>query len=94
MKKFIENDQGIAYGIYAIGLFLVLGGAFFILLNPLFNRFFDIFNELIGQGMVSTTTSDAMSFIRNVLVAFVVFMLLGLMAWAYVRALEKRRYEG
>jgi len=94
MASLIKEDSGIAYGIYAVGMFILLAGAFLVFLLPIFNTFISTFNIFISQGMVSSATADGMNFDVLVIEAMVIFILLGVAMWGVVRALEKKQLEG
>jgi hypothetical protein len=93
-KSFIHDDTGIAYGVYAVIAFILMAGTVVVWYIPMFNSFLGIFNNFIGQGMVSQDTSDAMEFNGFVITSMVAFILFGVACWGVVRALEKRKLEG
>lgn len=93
-QSFASHNYGIAYGIYAIALFLVFAGFYIALQQPVFNQFLSIFNNFVGQGMVSQQTADNMSFIKNAFIALPIFILFATIAWVWIRALEKRQRGG
>jgi len=89
-KSFLNNDSGVAYGIFAVIAFIILMGTVIVWYLPIHNQFIDTFNIFVGQGMVSQKTADAMEFDGWVVEALVAFVLLGVACWGIVRALEKR----
>ena len=90
----LKDDQGIAYGIYAIALFLFMAGAFVFLMTPVFNSFLNPFNQFIDQGMVSDQTRNSMAFIYEVIGAMAFILVIGVTLWGIVRSLEKKGEEG
>jgi len=89
-KNFINNDSGVAYGIFAFIAFIILMGAIVVWLLPVNNQFIEVLNIFINQGMVSQDTADAMEFDSFVINSMVFFIMLGGACWGIVRALEKR----
>lgn len=94
LKILFKSELAIAYGIYAVAMFLVFAGVFIIGMTPIFNQFLNIFNIFINQGMVSDQTAANMSFIMNVFISLPIFILFGVLLWTWIRALEKRQREG
>ena len=93
-KSFINDDSGVAYGIFAVIMFILLMGTVVVWYTPIFNQFLNVFNIFIAQGMVSQDTADAMEFNGFIVTAMVAFILFGVACWGIVRALEKRKAEG
>lgn len=90
----LRDDSGIAFGLIVVALFTLLGGAYVIMHIPFFNSLIDIFNTFISIGMVSQQTADNMTFIKNVIGMLMLFLLIGVLAWAWVRAKEDGGYNG
>jgi predicted Na+-dependent transporter len=86
-----DNGNSLAFGIVLAGVFMVaasiLIGMFLIPWNV---AFIPEFNGLIDSMSPAQQTADTFGFYRNVSVAVPVFVLFGLLLWAWVRGLEAR----
>ena len=89
----LNNDHGnsLAFGIILAGVF-ILGAAFAIslFLTPFNISFIPAFNSLIDNNIPAQQTADAFGFYRDVAVATPVFVLFGVLLWAWIRGLEAR----
>ena len=93
-KPFLKDDSGVAYGIFAVIVFILFMGTIVVWYIPLYNSFVSIFNGFISQNMISQNTSDAMEFDGFIINSMVAFILFGVACWGIIRALEKKRQEG
>ena len=90
----LENDSGVAYGLYVIGVFLVLGTLLYVSMIEVAQQSNDIMNEFITAGSVTQKTHDVYLNQQNLLTFSPIIMLLGLFCWGIVRALNKKGVEG
>lgn len=90
MVRLLQDDTGIAWGLAAVFMMIVMGGAYYLFNLPIFNGLIRPLNDYIGQGLVSQQTADTASFGMNVVIFMPVVLLLGLFAWIVVRAHERR----
>ena len=88
---FNNKGSSLAYGVLIVGVFLFLATVLYILLMiPYNNQLIGVWNNFIGQGMVTDKTNSAMGFYRNVIAGMGVILLHGLTLWAIVNANESR----
>lgn len=86
----IDNDEGIAYGLIAVGLFLVMASLLFICYLPVLNAIIETANSMIGNSQIGVQTAGSMSWAIGWYSAIPVIALLGIVGWACIRALEER----
>ena len=87
---FASNEEGTAFGIIVLAALLMVGTVVILSLTPAMNMFVGVFNTQVDAGAVSTQRADAMSWNLTMFQAAYVWLLLGGLAWAVVRALENR----
>lgn len=88
--KGIENEEGIAYGLVAVLMFLVMASLIFICFTPMMNSIIGVTNDMAADGDIGIQTMGAMEWGLGLFAAIPILALLGIMAWAYIRALEER----
>jgi hypothetical protein len=81
------NDEGVAYGWFMIGAFLVLGALSYFCTMAIYNVVIEKENVAITAGTSSEATKAALSFNRDMGMYMPVFMLLGVFIWAMVRGI-------
>jgi len=87
-----ENKaQSLPFGIIMAAVFLVGAGILIAMfLIPWNVAFIPVFNGLAASDMPSQQTADAFDFYRDSSVAVPVFVLIGLLLWAWIAGLEAR----
>jgi len=88
--KGIDNDEGIAYGLIAVVMFLLIASMIFICCTPLINGITGHANQMIAEGQIGVQTAGAMEWNLALFAAIPIIGLLGIVAWAYIRSLEER----
>lgn len=88
-KHFLADNSGIAWGLAAAFLLIVLGGAYYLFNLPILNGLVAAINNYEAQGTVSQQTADNLDFGVKVIIFIPVILLLGVFAWVVVRAHEK-----
>jgi hypothetical protein len=89
MKKSMKNDEGIAYGLIAVVMFIGMVALIFICFTPAMNGVIEAANALIGDGKVGVQTAGAVEWSLGWFAAIPIIGLLGIGYWAYIRALEE-----
>lgn len=89
-----DDDRGIAFGIAILGILLIVGTAAFLVLSPAVNLLAGMFNDQVAAGEVSEQRGNSTAWAFVVWKAIPVFMLIGVLAWGIVRALEQKNMEG
>lgn len=86
-----SKAQSLPFGIIMAAVFL-FGAAIMIalFLTPWNISFIPVFNGLIDNSMVTQETADVFDFYRDASVAVPIFVLIGLLLWAWIRGLEAR----
>ena len=87
----MKNDEGIAYGLIAVVMFIGMVALIFICFTPALNMVIEEANALIGAGQVGVQTTGAMNWSLSWFGAIPIIGLIGIFIWAYVRALEEDR---
>jgi len=91
LPKFISSESAVSFGLLALAAFLIGATAIWIEFSPIFNIFFAAYNVNIAAGEVTLQNQKAMEFHQNMIsIGAVIALLIGVVAWGYVRALEKR----
>ena len=86
-----DKAQSLPFGIIMAAVFLVGAGVLIsMFLIPWNVSFIPVFNSLIENDMPAQQTADAFSLYRDVSVALPIFVLIGLLLWAWIRGLEAR----
>lgn len=86
-----NGGNSLAFGIILAGVFLVAASILIgMFLIPWNISFIPVFNSLLISLPISQQTADTFGFYRNVSVAVPVFILFGLLLWAWIRGLEAR----
>ena len=88
------DERAIAFGIAILGILLIVGTVAFLVLSPAVNMLAGMYNEQVAAGDVSEQRGDSTAWAFVVWKAIPVFMLLGVLAWGIVRALEQKNTEG
>lgn len=83
----------VAYGSFVVLLFILAAGVLTIIIAPIVNQTADFVNNEIDDGALSTKYVTWFDLIMGFAKAIPIFALLGVTAWAIVRALEKRGEE-
>ena len=81
-----DKAQSLPFGIIMAAVFLI-GAGFFIamFMIPWNISFIPVFNSLAASAMPAQQTADAFSLYRDVSVALPIFVLIGLLLWAWIR---------
>lgn len=91
LPEFFKSESAVSFGLIAIAAFLIGGTAIWINFYPVFNQMFSTYNINIEAGLVTRQNQEAMEFHQNMVgIVAVIVLLLGVVSWGYVRALEKR----
>lgn len=90
MQKGMDHEEAIAYGIFVLFAFLILGGIILILLVPGFNGVLVGTNTFIDKGMVGERTASAISWNTTIFGFVGGITLIGAFLWAIVRANQER----
>lgn len=90
IPNFINNEKAVSFGYIALAAFLILATAIWINFQKIFNIFFVKYNVDIADGLVTSQNQAAMAFHQAVIAVVAIVMLIGVVAWGYIRALEKR----
>ena len=86
-----ERGNSLAFGIVMAAIFLVGAAVLYAMFIVPYNiSFIPAFNGIITSVVPSQMTVDTFSFYRNATVAIPIFILIGLLLWAWVRGLEAR----
>ena len=85
----MKNDEGIAYGLIAVVMFIGMGALIFICFTPAMNGVIEAANSLIGDGEVGVQTAGAVEWSLGWFAAIPIIGLLGIGYWSYIRALEE-----
>jgi len=86
-----DKAQSLPFGIIMAAVFLVGAGVLIsMFLIPWNVSFIPVFNGLAASDMPAQQTADAFNFYRDTAVAVPVFVLIGLLLWAWIRGLEAR----
>lgn len=94
-ESFSGNTNGIAYGIGALIVFLILTSLFYIAYTLFVSGLLDVFNNtMIPADNVSVDRGASMLYLRRMWAAIPFFILIGGALWGIVRALEMKRAEG
>jgi len=94
-ESFSGNTNGIAYGIGALIVFLILTSLFYIAYTLFVSGLLDVFNTtMIPSDNVSVDRGASMLYLRRMWAAIPFFILIGGALWGIVRALEMKRAEG
>lgn len=88
MRSF--DDSGIAYGIGVLMIFLVVATALFNAFAPIINGVVDHHNTQVAAGDVSEQRKNSTAWNVTMWQTLPIWMLLGGLVWAVVRALEAR----
>ncbi|MFA7162029.1 MAG: hypothetical protein WC083_05610 [Candidatus Methanomethylophilaceae archaeon] len=86
----MNNDDGIAYGLIAVVMFIAMVSLIYICFTPAMNGVIQAANDMIGDGMVGVQTAGAIEWGLGWFSAIPVVALLGIVLWAYIRAIEER----
>lgn len=86
----MEDNTGIAYGIGALIVFLILSSLFYITFSEFINGVIGVYNTKMLPDVVSTERAGSMSYLVNMWLAVPFFILIAGVAWGVVRALEQR----
>jgi len=89
MEKSMKNDEGIAYGLIAVVMFIGMVALIFICFTPAMNGVIGAANDLIGDGKVGVQTAGAVEWGLGWFGAIPLIALLGIGYWSYIRALEE-----
>ena len=87
-----KDESGIAYGLFAAFVLLLLGGAIYIYFSPIINSLINPFNIYIAQGLVSEATRNTVNFGVSVWAFLVLVIAFGIFGFIVVRAHEQREY--
>jgi predicted DNA repair protein MutK len=87
---FLSNEDGTAFGIVVLAALLLVGTVVVLAMTPAVNEFVEVFNKQVDAGDVSTQRADAMAWNITMFSTAYIWLLLGGVAWAVVRALEHR----
>ncbi len=87
----MKNDDGIAYGLIAVAVFIAGVALIYLTFTPMMNAAIGEANALIGEGHIGAQTAGAMGWSLGWFGAIPIIALLGIFVWAYVRALEEDR---
>lgn len=91
LPNFLQSESAVSFGLLALAAFLIGATAIWVEFSPIFNMFFAAYNVNIAAGQVTLQNQQAMEFHQNMIgIVAVIVLLLGAVAWGYVRALEKR----
>lgn len=82
-----SGEDGIAYGWFMIGAFLILGAFSYFCIMAIYNVVIIKENVEITAGHTSEATKQALSFNRDMGMYMPVFMLIGVFVWAMVRGI-------
>lgn len=85
----IKNDEGIAYGLIAVIVFIVGVAALYICFTPMMNSMIETVNGMIEDGQIGVQTVGSMNWSLALFSAIPVIGLLGILIWSYVRAIEE-----
>lgn len=82
-----SGTDGISYGWYMIGAFLILGALSYFCIMAIYNVVIEKENTQIALGESSEATKNALAFNRDMGMYMPVFMLIGVFIWAMVRSI-------
>lgn len=85
-----DNEDGIAYALVAVIMFVAIAGLLFVCYAPVMNAIIGQANVMIGNGEVGVQTAGAMEWSMGLFLAIPIISLLGIVGWAYIRTLEER----
>lgn len=85
----MKNDEGIAYGLIAVVMFIGMVALILICFTPAMNGVIEAANDLIGDGKVGVQTAGAVEWGLGWFAAIPLIALLGIGYWSYIRALEE-----
>lgn len=86
----IDNDEGISYGIIAVFVFVFGAALIYIIFTPMLEAVLGQVNVYILDGDISYQTQGMISWNVAMFTAVPVFALIGILIWAYIRAIEGR----
>lgn len=81
------NEDGVAYGWFMIGAFLILGALSYFCVMAIYNVVIEKENVEITAGTSSEATKNALAFNRDIGMYMPVFMIFGVFIWAMVRGI-------
>ena len=90
MTSLVKDESGVAFGIVVLAALLLVGTVVLLGMSSAMNSIIDVFNGQVDAGQVSTQRADAMAWGIMVFNSAYIWLLLGGLAWAVVRALEYR----
>jgi len=82
-----SGEDGISYGWFMIGAFLILGAFTYFCMMAIYNVVIEKENVFISENSTSKATKEALSFNRDMGMYTPVFMLIGVFVWAMVRGI-------
>jgi hypothetical protein len=85
----MKNDEGIAYGLIAVVMFIGMVALILICFTPAMNGVIGAANDLIEDGKVGVQTAGAVEWGLGWFAAIPIIGLLGIGYWSYIRALEE-----
>lgn len=86
----VDNEEGIAYALISVVAFVIMGALIVIVLTPGVAITTVEFNKFVDAGEVSHTTAGPFVWGLSLFSAVPVISLMGILIWAYIRALERR----
>jgi hypothetical protein len=90
-----NREEAIAYGFIAITVFLIGAGLLYVFMQPLINPLTQTMNSQIDAGHISIQTANAYSWNEQMFRwGIPIAMLVGMILFAVVRALYRRKMEG
>jgi len=85
-----DTENAVAYGWFMLVVFLFVAAIIYLAVIQVDNQILGIFNEQIADGTVSTQTSQAVNFNRQVGMYLPVLSLLGAFIWSVIRGVGGR----
>ncbi len=89
LKPLKDDESGIAWGLAAAFMFLVMGGALYVFFAPIINSLINPFNTFVSMNLVTQDTADAVAFGVNVWIFLPIVIIFGVFGWIVVRAHER-----
>lgn len=90
MKTTVDNDSGVAYAFFMIMALIILGALMWMAVTGVFNQVMVSVNSRISDGQMSQQTAGPIQFGMGILAAVPVFLLIGILMWSVLAAINKR----
>jgi len=88
----IDHESAISYTTIAAFMFLIGGGLIYIVTMPMIDAALAAFSVYGAEGDLSWQTTQMIDWNVSMFLAIPVIGLLGILVWAYIRAIEGRGF--